>query len=115
MVPPVAEQGEERRSGVRRACHRPCLVRFARTYLDGRPGSVGIAAMVVDLSSRGLGLVLRFHLPPGAEVTVSSLADDRPALPAARVVYAAATGRRWHHGCTLVRRLTDEELRAWLD
>jgi hypothetical protein len=115
MLPPATAPRDDRRSGVRRPCHRPCLVRFARTHLDGQPGSVAVAASVADLSAHGIGLLLRHRLPPGTEVTVCALDEDRPDLPLAGVVRCVPLAQHWHHGCTLARRLTEDELRAWLD
>jgi len=105
---------EERRGEPRRACQRPCLVRFDRRHLDGVAGSVGAEGAVVDLSACGVGLLLRSAVPPGATVTVNPLVHGGAPLPSARVVRCVPAGAGWRHGCGLERRLKEEELSAWL-
>jgi hypothetical protein len=114
MSPPQTDQPEERRAEARRACHQPCLVRFDRRHLDGRPGSVGAEGAVSDLSACGVGLLLRPAVPPGATLAVGPLGSEAAPLPPARVVRCVPAGGRWRYGCALERRLNEEELRAWL-
>ena len=59
MVTPHTEQPKDRRAEARRACQRPCLVRFDRRHFDGRAGSVGAEGSLIDLSACGVGLLLR--------------------------------------------------------
>jgi hypothetical protein len=108
------DQSAERRAAGRRACHRPCLVRFDRCHLDGLPGSVGTQGSLCDLSACGLGLLLRPAVPPGATLAVGPLGSEAVSLPPARVVRCVPVGRHWHLGCALQRQLSEEELRGWL-
>jgi hypothetical protein len=110
----LPHQGE-RRAAARHVCHRPCLIRLERTHFDGLAGSIGAGASVRDLSACGAGLALPFHVAPGADLAVGPLGRDGPPLLPARVIRCVPVGGRWHHGCTLARRLTDAELRAWLN
>ncbi len=113
MSRPHKDPSEDRRAAPRRACHRPCLVRFDRRHLDGQAGSVGAEGAISDLSAWGVGLLLRPAVPPGATLAVGPL-DTGVALPAARVVRCVPVGGRYCYGCHLERRLSEEELRAWL-
>ena len=111
----TTEQVRERRGEPRRICHQHCLVRFDRLYLDGQPGSVAAEGTICDLSSSGLGLVLRPAIPSGATLTIDSLASSAAApLPPAHVVRCVPADGRWRHGCCLERRLSKDELRGWL-
>jgi hypothetical protein len=112
MVPLGTGRSGERRAEPRRLCHRPCLVRFDRLHLDGRPGSVGAEGYVSDLSACGAGLLLRPALPSGATLAIGPLGSA--AVPLAQVVRCVPAGRRWRHGCRLERQLSEEELRGWL-
>jgi hypothetical protein len=114
MLPPRKDQPRERRAAERLTCHQPCLVRFDRKHLDGQPGSVGTEGSLSDLSVCGMGLLLRPAVPPGATLAVGSMGTEAPPLPPAHVVRCVPVGRYWRHGCALERRLTEEELRAWL-
>ena len=103
----------ERRAAPRYGCHKHCLVRFDRRQLDGQAGTVGAEGYVSDLSTCGLGLLLRPAIPEGGTLAITPF--DPPAEPlSAHVVRCAPAGRRWRHGCTLKRNLTAKELRAWL-
>jgi hypothetical protein len=114
MLPPRTDKPGERRAAERRACHQPCLVRFDRRYLDGWPGSVGAEGSLSDLSACRLGLLLRPAVAPGATLAVGPLGSEAPMLPPARVVRCVPAGRLRRYGCALGRRLSEEELRAWL-
>ena len=114
MSSPTHAPPPDRRALGRRACHRPCLVRFDRRHLDGRPGSVAAEAEIQDLSPAGVGLLLKPHLRPGVDLMLQPLDRDRPGLPPARVIRCVPCGGRWRHGCALQRHLSEEELRGWL-
>lgn len=114
MPLPDEDRSGERRAAPRRVCHRPCLVRFDRLQFDGRPGSVGAEGCVGDLSACGVGLLLRPAVPSGATLAIAPLGPAAGPLPPAHVVRCVPAGGRWRHGCCLERRLSEEELRAWL-
>lgn len=107
-------QPKERRTDARRACHRPCLVRFDRHHFDGRAGSVGAEGSIIDLSACGVGLLLRSAVPVGTTLAIGPLGAETPPLPTACVVRRAPGAGRWRYGCGLQRRLKEEELSAWL-
>jgi hypothetical protein len=114
MVPPSTSPQNDRRSDPRRNCHRHCLVRFDRLYLDGQPGGVGAEGCISDLSSGGVGLLLRPAVPAGATLAIAPLGSAALPLPPAHVVRCVPVGGRWRHGCCLERRLSEDELRGWL-
>jgi hypothetical protein len=82
--------------------------------LDGQAGSVGAEGSVIDLSACGVGLLLRSAIPPGGALAVGPFDSGVPALPPAHVVHCVPTDGYWRLGCSLDRRLTEEELSAWL-
>jgi hypothetical protein len=114
VFPLPTDQPEERRGEPRRICHGHCLVRFDRAHLDGQPGSVGVQGYICDLSANGLSLLLRPAIPAGATVAIAPLGSSAKRLPLAHVVRCVPAGRRWRHGCSLDRRLSEEEMNAWL-
>jgi hypothetical protein len=114
MLSQDTNQPGERRAAPRRVCHRHCLVRFDRLYLDGQPGSVGAEGYISDLSARGVGLLLRPSVPSGATLAIAPLGSAAVPLPPARVVRCIPVGGRWRYGCRLERRLSEEELCGWL-
>jgi hypothetical protein len=114
MLSRCTDQSGERRAEPRCVCHRPCLVRFDRRHLDGRSGSVGAEGCINDLSACGVGLLLRPAVPLGATLAVGPLGSAATPLPTVHVVRCVAVGQFWQHGCSLERRLSEEELRAWL-
>jgi PilZ domain len=114
MSPPITDQLGERRAEPRRFCHQHCLVRYDRLHLDGQQGRVGAEGYVSDLSAGGVGLLLRPALPSGTTLAIDPLESTAAPLPPARVVRCVPAGGRWRHGCRLERRLSEDELRAWL-
>jgi hypothetical protein len=114
MKPLSRDQSGERRAEPRRVCHRHCLVRFDRSHLDGQPGSVGAQGDISDLSPLGVGLLMRPAIPAGATVAIAPSGPNAVPLPAANVVRCVPVGGRWRYGCSLERRLSEEELRGWL-
>jgi len=114
MLLPRTDQPQERRAAPRRACHRPCLVRFDRQQLDGQAGSVGAEGSIIDLSACGVGLLMKSAVPPGATLEVGPLNSEKTRLPLACVVRCVPAGWHWQHGCSLERQLNEEELSVWL-
>jgi len=114
MLPLDTDQTGERRAEPRRICHQHCLVRFDRLHLDGQAGCVGAEGFITDLSSCGVGLVLRPAIPRGATLDIDLLGSSAVPLPAAQVTRCVPVGLHWRHGCCLKRRLSEEELRGWL-
>jgi len=114
MLSLYTDQSGERRAEPRRISHKHCLVRFDRRHLDGQPGSVGAEGCVSDLSARGVGLLLQPAIPSGATLAIAPFGSTAVPLPLAHVVRCVPVGGRWRHGCSLERRLSEEELRGWL-
>jgi hypothetical protein len=114
MSTPRTEERQERRAEARRACHRPCLVRFDRRRLDGRAGTVGAEGAMIDLSPCGVALLLRSAVPPGTMFALDPLDSGAPPLPPACVIHCVPAGGRWRLGCGLGRRLEEQEWCAWL-
>jgi hypothetical protein len=67
-----------------------------------------------DLSTCGMGLLLRPAIRSGAMLAIEPLESDVVPLPPAHVVRCVPAGGRWWHGCCWERRLSEEELRSWL-
>jgi hypothetical protein len=114
MSRPKRDPPEERRADLRHQCHRHCLVSFDRRYLDGQPGSVSAEGYVSDLSASGVGLLLRREIPMGATLAITPFESAPAPLPPAQVVRSVQVGGRWRLGCRLEQRLSEQELRAWL-
>jgi len=114
MLPLCTDQSRERRAEPRRICHQHCLVRFDRVHLDGQAGCVGAEGFITDLSSCGVGLLLRPAIPSGATLAFAPLGSASVPLPLAHVVRCVPVDGRWRHGCSLERRLSEEELRSLL-
>jgi hypothetical protein len=75
------------------------------------------AALVRDLSTRGVGLVVADRIEPGASLVVALCGRlGSSLLLAAQAVHATpqADGR-WHIGCRLTPQLDDAELALALD
>jgi hypothetical protein len=114
MSPLSTEQSEERRGATRRICHHHCLVRFDRVHLDGQAGWIAAEGFITDFSSCGVALLLRPAIPSGATLTIAPLGSAEAPLPLAHVVFCVPVDGRWRHGCSLERRLSEEELRGLL-
>jgi hypothetical protein len=70
---------------------------------------------MIDLSPRGVGLLLRSAVPPGTTFALNPVDSTRASpLPPACVVHCVPASGRWRFGCGLERRLKEEELSAWL-
>jgi hypothetical protein len=106
---------EERRAEPRSLCHQHCIVRFDRMHLDGVPGSVGVEGYICDLSPGGVGLLMQPAIPAGATLAIAPIEVAAGPLPPSQVIHCIAVGQRWRHGCRLERRLSQEELRYWLE
>ena len=96
------------------AAASPACVRFDRRHFDGRLGSVGAEGCISDLSTGGMGLFMRPAIPVGTSLAVGPLGSAAAPLPPAHVVRRLPAGAQWCYGCSLDRRLSEEELRAWL-
>jgi hypothetical protein len=114
MLPLSTDKSRERRAEPRRICHQPCLVRFDRVHLDGQAGCIGAEGFITDFSSCGVGLLLRPAIPSGAPLEIAPLGSAEGPLPLAHVVCCVPVDGRWRHGCSLERRLSEEELRGLL-
>ena len=74
-----------------------------------------LAALLTDVSSGGVGLVLRYQFAPGTMLflDLSDLTMDGQGPLLARVVHVAPRpGGRWLHGCALHRPLSPRQLQA---
>src|SRR5436305_7901930 len=104
--PPPEAPRINRRTAVRYRCGSATLGRLAAV---GRHET--LSALVLDLSGRGIGLLLSRQLEPGTPVVIqlrSPALEGSFELPA-RVVHATRRGDgSWHVGCEFAERLTDE-------
>jgi hypothetical protein len=74
-----------------------------------------LAALLTDVSSGGVGLVLRYQFAPGTLLflDLSDLTMDGQGPLLARVVHnSPRPGGRWLHGCALHRPLNARQLQA---
>jgi len=83
-----------------------------------RPPDVAVAdawrGIVFSLSATGAGVTLPLAVERGAEVEIEPW--NLPGAPPlkARVIHISRLEFVWLVGCELTRRLTDDELAAWL-
>jgi hypothetical protein len=107
------------------ALERRVFVRYAADHLTAACRSTevhdpGWIATVQDISSGGLGLLLRHRFRPGTPLKVELRRTDGTQLRElrVRVVYTApvhADGEfAWRVGCAFITELTDDELRSLL-
>jgi PilZ domain len=103
----------ERRRAVRFECQRRNSWRlFATTTCSSGQGTVN------DISVSGISLSVDSALRPGMFLDLSLASPDgegfsQPMLVRVRRVTPQADGS-WLVGCKFVKKLTEEELRAWL-
>jgi hypothetical protein len=114
MLPLSTDQSGERRAATRCICHQHCLVRFDRMHLDGQAGCIGAEGFITDFSACSVGLLLRPATPSGAALEIAPLGSAEAPLPLAHVVRCIPVDGRWRHGCSLERRLSEEELSCLL-
>jgi hypothetical protein len=79
------------------------------------PPNANLAALVQDVGPRGLGLIVRYHFPPGTRLVVDlgDAGGDQPEPILARVVHVhQRPGGKWLHGCELQQGLTERQLQA---
>ena len=115
---PVAEiveppEGSERREIVRQPCHREAWLRPV-TLIHSTPWH----AIVLDLSSDGIGLAIERPVHVGAFFAIE-LPDPMLQNPAkvirGQVIHAASRGHNyWQIGCHLETPFTTEDLEALL-
>ncbi len=102
---------EERRTATRYFCACPHPV-----HLLVRPGVISIKAVITDISSQGIGLLLDRPLKPGT-VLMLNLRRDRPSLiQSARVVHTRALpDGAWSVACELTIPLPEKDLRSLVE
>jgi hypothetical protein len=74
-----------------------------------------MAALLRDVSTQGLSLILRHQFEPGTMlvVDISDLTGEPPTALLARVVHVHPRGTgKWLHGCALQKELSEHQLRA---
>ena len=103
----------DRRVDVRCLCDRGASVTLGEGMKVG--ALTVVEATVRNISRHGVRLLLDCELPPDAILLVepSDRGSCKPLL-LARVLYASLQEGRWHHGCELGHRLTEDELQDWL-
>jgi hypothetical protein len=101
-----------RRPTERRATARVLCERAVRVRTEGTEEAATDFAVVCDISAGGVGLMLERPIACGTLLVVDSLSPGPPTL-LARVLYAAAEGTRWRHGCELSARLGEDQLCHW--
>jgi hypothetical protein len=102
----------ERRATVRYPFNQPALWRASDSH-----GSVCLWGRVRDISLEGIGLVLKRGLKPRTILIVELEGPRGQATCSleAQVVHATLQpDGTWHTGCSLARRLTEQELKALL-
>jgi hypothetical protein len=106
---PTAVQGVEARSAQRYRVLQRCHV-----HPPGVTGDDGWRCIVFSMSTTGIGVTLPLPVERGAEVDIEPW--NLPGAPPlrARVVHTSRLEFVWLAGCELSRRLTDDELAAWL-
>jgi hypothetical protein len=102
-------RGAESRSATRYRVLQRCLVRP-----PGVRAPDGWLGDVYSLSHSGIGVTLPLAVADGTEMEV--VAPDVPGAPVltARVVHITRLESVWLTGCELSRRLSDDELAAWM-
>jgi hypothetical protein len=74
-----------------------------------------MAALLKDVSTQGVSLILRHRFEPGTMLVVdlSDLTGEPPTPLLARVVHVRAHGAgKWQHGCALQKELNERQLRS---
>jgi hypothetical protein len=100
--------GLDRRSGPRHAAD--VLISCRPLAL---PKDANLAAVMKDVSPRGLSLLLRYQFQPGTllAVDISDAGGDRTERVLAQVVHVRQReGGKWLHGCSLQHELTEQQL-----
>jgi hypothetical protein len=105
----AAVQSVESRSATRYRVLQRCHVRP-----PGVAEPDGWRCIVFSVSATGIGVTLPLPIERGAEVDIEPV--NLPGAPPlrARVVYTSRLEFVWLAGCELSRRLSDDELAAWL-
>jgi len=98
----------ERRASIRHRCECSAVI-----LLGESPAPVSVNAKVRNISSGGIGLVLRRQLHPGTLVTIKPQGVGGPRALVARVVFSLPHTNGWQTGCELNEPLTDAEVQAW--
>jgi hypothetical protein len=102
-------QGVEFRSAPRYRVLQRCFIR--PPGLSGADGWRGIA---FSMSATGIGVTLPLPVERGTEIEVEPWNLRGAPTVTARVVHICRLDFVWLTGCQLSRRLTDDELAAWL-
>ena len=107
---PVPPPPAERRAAERHRCLRECLVRVVGAAAPG-----DWAGMAYNVSRAGVGLALPFPVPPGTVLEIQ-LQSVRKAAERYRARVARCRLQKfvWFHGCAFTERLSEADLRAWL-
>jgi hypothetical protein len=105
----AAVRAVESRSAPRYRVLQRCHVRPA-----GVPGAEGWRGLVFSVSVSGVGVTLPLPVERGAEIEIEAceLPDSIPLR--ARIVHTNRLDFVWLAGCELSRRMTGDELAAWL-
>jgi hypothetical protein len=104
----LPEPENERRLEVRYRCSKP---RVCRVIV--RPSFRNVPALLHDVSSSGVGLILVDRLEPGSILALQlpRVREGMSCVQSARVVHIHPDGQgAWLHGCALSRPLSNEEI-----
>jgi hypothetical protein len=114
-MPPAPAPRPEKRSNPpppeRRRAERHDLPRVFRCKVTARGGALGPSAVILDLSAKGVGLLISRPLESGATVHLRfTRAGTAPVAASARVAYCTGDDGRWLLGCEFDRPLSDTQL-----
>jgi hypothetical protein len=101
----------ERRTAVRYACLRECIV---RPELETSAVEDWWSAMAYNISATGIGVGLLYPLPVGTVLAIEPRGWKGGRGVRARVVRSVLESYVWFHGCEFFNPLGERELRGWL-
>jgi c-di-GMP-binding flagellar brake protein YcgR len=108
-APIAAPVSPERRSAPRHSLIQRCFAKPASS-----PEAEGWRCIVYNISAGGVGITLPLPLKNGAVIHIEPWNLPRAKPVQARVVRSSPLEYVWLCGCEFLTRLTDEELRAWV-
>ena len=109
--PPTPQNaGAEKRTEPRHACRR--LVRVRRAMSPGAPSRL---AIVQNVSTHGIGLLLTEPVPPETVLEIEMHGGQSIVKRFVRVVHSTKQADGWLVGCSLNSSLSDGELERLLN
>ena len=108
----IPGQGDDRRAWVRFSCDLQATYRIVRVS-ERKPAP----AKVVDISPRGVGLLVNRSIPPGTVLSVDLQGPDgqsKMRMLTCVVRIKKSKAGEWAVGCNFIREISDKEMNALL-